>query len=101
MLSKGEITFLPSFLLNFVGDMGHFLRWDGLPYLHLDIGAHIRKERDTLAKNHRRVVDRELVNQSRVEILLDNIGSPAMRISLFPATSRARRSALSMPSLTK
>ena len=55
--------------------MGNFFRWDGLPNFHLDIGVHVRKERDAVAKQHRRIVDRELVNQPRVEILLDSIGS--------------------------
>src|SRR5258708_30370873 len=55
--------------------MSNFLRRDGLPHFHLDIGVHVCKERSAVTKNHRHVMDRELINQPRVEILLDRIGS--------------------------
>src|SRR5438270_13441575 len=55
--------------------MSNFLRRNGLPHFHLDIGVHVRKERSAVTKNHRHVVDRELIDQPRVEILLDRIGS--------------------------
>src|SRR5438094_745160 len=55
--------------------MGNFFGWDGLPHFHLDIGVHVRKQRYTVTKKHGHVVDRELVNQPCVEILLDSIGS--------------------------
>src|SRR5258708_546984 len=68
-------TLFRSLLLNFVRDMDNFFRWNSLPNFHLDIGVHVRQERDAVTKKHRRVVDRELVNQPRIEILLDSIGS--------------------------
>src|SRR5260370_16987080 len=55
--------------------MDNFCRLNSLPKFHLDIGVHVRQERDAVTKKHRRVVDRELVNQPRIEILLDSIGS--------------------------
>src|SRR5690242_20544187 len=64
-----------SFLLYFVRDMNNFLRRNDLPHFHLEIGVHVRKERSAVTKNHRYGVDRELIDQPCVEILLDSIGS--------------------------
>src|SRR5438552_3564569 len=63
------------YCLNLVRDMCNFLRWHDLSNFHPDIRIHVRKERCALTKQHRCMVDCELVNQPRVEILLDSIGS--------------------------
>src|SRR6516164_8060985 len=69
--------------------MNNFFGWDGFPHFHLDIGVHIRKERYAVAEKHRYEVDRELVNQPRVEILLDRIGSS--RYSDIPVSGNLSR----------
>ncbi len=63
-------------LLDIVRDMKNVLRRrDSFPDLHLDIGVHVRKERGALTKKDRHIVDRELVNQPCIEVLLDCVGS--------------------------
>jgi hypothetical protein len=49
--------------------------WYGFFESQAHAGVDVRKERRTLTEEHGRIVNRKFIDESRVEILLNDIGS--------------------------